>query len=210
MKLIEMDLKGFSMALGGDSAAPGGGSASAYAGSLSAALCAMVARLTIGKKKYENMWPLMETIRDEGDKISETLMSLVDEDTEAYNGVMAAFKLPKGTDVEKANRTEAIEDATKEAARVPMETLRTVSKLADLVSNAVHKGNANCLSDAGVGAQLMRTAAIGAAYNVRINLSGIKDSAFKNSIDKECAELLSLVKEKADEIDKIITASFSS
>lgn len=193
MSLVDLTLNEFVKQLGSDSPAPGGGSVAALAGSLSAALCAMVARLTVGKKKYQDAWKDMEKVRDEAEELSRRLLELVDRDTEAYNQVMMAFRLPKDDDEQKSLRTKAIEAANKQAAAVPLETLRTVAELGAFVDQALEKGNPNCVTDAGVAAQMIRTGAMGAAYNVKINFAGIKDLEFTDRLEKETNDLLDRV-----------------
>lgn len=202
MKLAELSLKKFLVSLSGDSPAPGGGSVSALAGALSAALCAMVARLTLGKEKYRDAWKEMERLRDRADSLSSRLMELVEEDSAAYNKVVAAFRIPKE---DKKAREEAIQSAFKEAASVPMETLRAVGGLVDLVKTALDQGNPNCLTDAGVSVQLVRAAANGAAYNVRINLPGIKDQGFNSKLASETLELLARIEGSLKEMERVVT-----
>ncbi len=201
MKLAELSLKEFLVSLSGDSPAPGGGSASALAGALGASLCAMVARLTLGKEKYRAAWKEMERLRDTADALSSRLLELVDEDSAAYNRVVAAFRIPKQA---KKAREEAIQSAFKEAASVPMETLRAVAGLVDLVKTALDQGNPNCLTDAGVSAQLVRAAANGAAYNVRINLPGIKDEDFKARLASEASQLLARIEGSLRDVEKSV------
>jgi glutamate formiminotransferase/formiminotetrahydrofolate cyclodeaminase len=121
------------------------------------------------------------------------LLELVDEDTAAYNQVLSALKLPRDTEAQRTARQEAIRSATQKATAVPMETLRNVTGLLALAEAAVEKGNPNCLSDAGVAAHLIRAAASGAAYNVRINLSGLDDQRVSTQMKLETTELLSRV-----------------
>jgi formiminotetrahydrofolate cyclodeaminase len=173
--------------------APGGGSVSALAGALAAALCGMVARLTLGKEKYRDTWQEMEKVLDSADALMHKLLELVDEDTAAYKQVLSAFKLPRDNEAQKTARQAAIQSATKKATEVPMETLRSVTQLLPMAEAAVEKGNPNCLSDAGVAAHLIRAAASGAAYNVRINLSGLDDQGLSAQMKLETAELLSRV-----------------
>jgi len=189
--------------LAGGEPTPGGGSASALAGALAAALCAMVARLTVGKEKYKAVRQEMKNLRDSADALSVRLLQLVDQDSEAYNQVLSAFRLPRE---EKEAREEAIELATQQASLVPMETLRTAAQVLDLVEKAIDMGNPNCLTDAGVGALLLRAAARGSAYNVRINLTGIKDQDFNDKLAGESSELLARIEKAVREIeDKIET-----
>jgi methenyltetrahydrofolate cyclohydrolase len=193
MKLVELLTREFVEKVASEAPAPGGGSVSALAGALAAALCAMVARLTLGKEKYRDTWQEMEQVRDSADALMRRLLELVDEDTAAYNQVLNAFKLPRDNEAQKAARQAAIQSATKKATAVPMETLRSVTELLSMAEAAVEKGNPNCLSDAGVAAHLIRAAASGAAYNVRINLSALDDQGLSTEIKLETAELLSKV-----------------
>ena len=193
MKLVELLTKDFVEKVASEAPAPGGGSVSALAGALAAGLCAMVARLTLGKEKHRSAWPEMERVRDSSDALRRRLLELVDEDTDAYNQVLSAFKLPKSSEDEKAKRVTAVRAATKKATTVPMETLRSVAALLAPAQAAVERGNPNCLSDAGVAAHLIRAAASGAAYNVRINLSDLEDQDFAAQMKLETAELLSKV-----------------
>lgn len=201
MKLTELSLKEFLVTLSGDSPAPGGGSVSALAGALSAALCSMVARLTLGKEKHREAWKDMERLRDAADSLSSRLLELVEEDSRAYNRVVAAFRIPKEN---KSAREKALQSATKEAASVPMEILRAVAGLVDLVKTALDHGNPNCLTDAGVSLQLVRAAANGAAYNVRINLPGVKDHDFRSKMTSETSELLARIEASLKEMEGVV------
>jgi len=193
MKLVELLTREFVEKVASEAPAPGGGSVSALAGALAAALCAMVARLTLGKEKYRDTWQEMEQVRDSADALMRRLLELVDEDTAAYNQVLSAFKLPRDNEAQKTARQAAIRSATQKATAVPMETLRSVTELLSMTEAAVEKGNPNCLSDAGVAAHLIRAAASGAAYNVRINLSALDDQRLSTQMKSETAELLSRV-----------------
>ncbi|MGD9974237.1 MAG: cyclodeaminase/cyclohydrolase family protein [Desulfatirhabdiaceae bacterium] len=193
MKLADLTVSEFVRELGAVSPAPGGGSVAALCGGLSAALCAMVARLTHGKPKYRDNWEAMESLIQQADPLAERFVALMDADTEAYNGVVAAMRLPKATEEEQALRKAAIELANRRAAEVPLETLKNTLKLADHVKDAVEKGNVNCITDAGTAAQLVKTAAYGAAYNVRINLSGITDPVFVENCRSEVSRIISAI-----------------
>ena len=162
MKLAELTARELIGEVAGALSTPGGGSAAAVAGALGAALCAMTARLTLGREKYRDAWPVMQKVREEADALADRLLELADRDAEVYRGVMAAWKLPKANEAEKAARRQAVQAATKEAARVPLQTLRALSGAAGLAREAVSRGNPNCLTDAGTGAQLIRAAACAA------------------------------------------------
>jgi len=208
MDLVKLNIEDFIQKLASDSPTPGGGSVSALAGALSAALCAMVARLTVGREKYAAVWEDMEKLRDRADQLSRLLLELVDRDTEAYIQVMMALRLPKENDEQMVIRKKALDTANKQAALVPLETLRTVERIINCVVEALVKGNPNCMTDAGVAAQLIRAAAIGAAYNVRINLSGISDVDFTNGTRSEITQLLTIIKEKVIDLEDMIEQRF--
>jgi formiminotetrahydrofolate cyclodeaminase len=209
-----MDLKGltveaFTRKLAGGSATPGGGSAAALAGALGACLCAMTARLTAGRKKFEAVWEEMEGIQQEADALAARLLELVDEDARAYERVMVAFKMPQQDAAGKAARTQALQEAMKGAAWVPFETLQSVTRAAELAKGVLEKGNPNCLSDAGVGGQLLRAAALGAGYNVRINLNFLKDREFTARLETETGQLLKKVLSVTGGMEKKVKQSLT-
>ena len=167
------------------SPAPGGGSVAASAGVLAAALSAMVCRLTVGKKQYAAVKAELSDIRDRADNLRVELTRLIETDKEAFDGVMAAFKLPRNTDEEVAARDAAIEKATQEAARVPLTVMKKSLDVLKLARIVAEKGNENSISDAGV-AGLMGLAAVeGAWYNVRINLTSLTDDDFVTATRQE-------------------------
>jgi len=177
------------------SPAPGGGSVAASAGALGAALASMVSRLSIGKKQFEKVKDELTRVRDRGDELRAELTALVDTDKEAFNKVIAAFKLPNGQE-----RDDAVEAANKEAATIPLEVMNKSLEVLKLARVVAEKGNPNSITDAGVGG-LMATAAVhGAGYNVRINLTSIKDQAFVTKL-KEAAEVIT--KEAEDQAHQI-------
>jgi glutamate formiminotransferase/formiminotetrahydrofolate cyclodeaminase len=190
MPLVEASLKDFVEELASNAPAPGGGSVSALAGALAGALCVMVTNLTLGREKYRDIWEDMERVGREANELCDRLLNLVDKDTEAYNQVIAALRLPKDDDTQKAIRQEALQEATKRAALVPMQTLQNVAKVVDLVGKVVERGNPNCITDAGVAVRLAHAAAMGAAYNIRINLLGISDNDFSTRLEKEMNGLM--------------------
>jgi len=148
---------------------PGGGSAAAYAGAMGAALVAMVARLTLGRKKYEEVQPQMQSVLDEAEALRLQLAKAVDEDAAAFEQVMAAFRLPKETEDQAAAREAAIQHATIRAAEVPLETARASVRVMELALQAAQLGNHNAISDAASGATLAQASLTSAGYNVRIN-----------------------------------------
>ena len=204
MRLVELTVKEFVEQLSSNAPAPGGGSVAALAGGLGAALCIMVTRLTLGREKHRDVWADMTRVCDAAVRHSRRFLELVDEDTAAYNQVMAAFKMPKESDAQKSARQEAVEGANKRAAMVPLETLRTLSELVDLVGEALEKGNPNCIPDAGVALQLIRAAAKGAAYNIRINVSGISDKGFATQTIRETDALLDRIEAAVERLDSFV------
>lgn len=157
---------------------PGGGSVAALMASMSGALTAMVANLTVGKKGYKDVEEEMKSVAPTAQTLKDAFLRAVDEDSKAFDGVMAAMRLPKKTDEEQHLRDEAVENATKEAVEVPFGVVTNCAKMLDLVDAVAQKGNVNSLSDAGVAALALRAAAGGATLNVLINLPGISDPGY--------------------------------
>lgn len=176
--LADLSIKEFLAETAGSAPVPGGGSISALNGAIAAALTEMVANLTIGKKKYEEVEGQMRAIAIEAAGIRERFISFIDEDSQAYDRVFSAFKLPKETEEEKAKRSEEIQEATKYAALVPMKVAEELSEVMESIIYVAHKGNQNAVTDACVAMMAARTCVLGALLNVRINLSSIKDEAF--------------------------------
>jgi len=163
-------------ALADGSPTPGGGSAAAYSGAMGAALVAMVARLTLGKKKYAEISEQMLAILDEAEFLKKKLMTAVQDDSTAFDKVMSAFRLPKGSEEEQTARVAAIEKATLHAAEVPLETARLSVRVMELALEAVQIGNPNAITDAGTGATLAQAALTGAGYNIRTNALDLNSS----------------------------------
>lgn len=184
--LIDLTIKEFLQETASDSPVPGGGSISALNGAIATALTEMVANLTIGKKKYADYEGQMKAIAVEAASIREKLMRYIDEDSEAYNQVFAAFKLPKETEEEKAIRSNQIQEATKVAALVPMKVAEEIASVMETIIYVAHKGNQNAVTDACVAMMAARTCVLGALLNVRINLSSIKDEEFVKRMREKC------------------------
>ena len=173
--LAQMTVEGFTRETASESAAPGGGSVSAAMGAFGAALATMVANLSSHKRGWDDRWKEFSDVAEQGQMIMEELLLLIDEDTAAFNRIMDALGLPKGTDAEKAARSKALEDATLYAAQVPLRTMEAALKALPLALQMAQSGNPASASDAGVAA-LAATAGIkGARLNVRINAAGLKD-----------------------------------
>ncbi len=177
--LIQMDLVEFANETASESPAPGGGSVSAYLGALGVSLSTMVANLSSHKRGWDDRWEEFSEWAEKGQALKNRLLALVDEDTNAFNKIMNAFRLPKDSEEDKKARSRAIQDATVYAIEVPMETLETAVESMDLIQKMVEIGNPNSVTDAGVGALCARSAAIGAYLNVRINTGDLKDEKLK-------------------------------
>jgi glutamate formiminotransferase/formiminotetrahydrofolate cyclodeaminase len=187
--LAGMKINEFADLLSTDAPAPGGGSVAALCGGLSGALSAMVGALTHGKKGYEEAFDVAEEVGVEAQRLKDEFLADVDRDTEAFNNVMAASRLPKKTDEDKAARQEAMENANKEATLVPLNVLRRTWDAAELARRIAEHGNKNSVSDAGVAALTARAAAEGAYLNVAINLPGIADEDFKAKTLEEAEKI---------------------
>ena len=179
---------------------PGGGSVSALSAALGAGLTEMVANLTVGKINYAAVEGEMKAISKTAGNLRRKLMAEVDNDSNAYQGVLAAFKLPKTTEAEKQQRTEAIQEAMKNAARVPLGVAYDALQVMDLAERVIRRGNQNAVSDGAVGAMMARTAVMGALFNVRINLASVKDNAFVEEMRREANKLESRAQEREKEI----------
>ncbi|MBF0762243.1 MAG: cyclodeaminase/cyclohydrolase family protein [Dysgonomonas mossii] len=173
--LVNLSVKDFLAKTAGNDPVPGGGSIAALNAAIASALTEMVANLTIGKKKYEDKEGLMKKIVAITENYRASFMKDIDADSEAYNNVFAAFKLPKETDEEKTERNNQIQEATKIAAEIPMEVARKAVDIMDVITQVADHGNQNAITDACVAIMTARTAAISAILNVKINLSSIKD-----------------------------------
>jgi formiminotetrahydrofolate cyclodeaminase len=188
-RLVSLSLADFAAALASDAPAPGGGSAAAAAGAGGAALLSMVIRLTLGKEKFKDAWSELETLLSALDGHRARFLELVDEDTKAFHAIVAARKLPKESEAEKALRKKAIDDATVVATTVPMQTAFFSEQALRAAVTVAEKGNPNAASDAFVAALLLSAALEGALANVRINLGGIADATLRKGFEEDAADL---------------------
>lgn len=179
---------------------PGGGSIAAQSGATAAALVEMVANLTIGKKAYADVSDEMHQIVLQATALRSFFVQAIDEDSNAFDGVMAAYKLPKETEQEKEIRSAKIEDSTKQAALVPLEVARKSLEVIKLSDKVVLKGNKNAITDGAVSAMMARTAALSAIYNVKINLGTIKDIDFVNETTREIKEIEMIIRNIENQI----------
>ena len=205
MELIELTVKDFAALTASDAPAPGGGSISALCGALSAALVEMVANLTVNKEKYQEYQEEMSDIIENISADRKALLVAVDDDTRAFDKYMAALKLPKGSDERKA----AMQEGLKEAALVPLSVAKRVCTLFPSIEKVLTHGNTNAVTDAMVATMLARTCALGAIYNVRINLSSIHDEAFIKDLEGECDTLQNMaISEEARLLKNISISGF--
>lgn len=181
-RLVDMTCVGFADETASESPAPGGGSISAYLGVLGVSLGTMVANLSSHKAGWDERWEEFSIWAEKGQQLKDELMHLVDEDTNAFNVIMNAFGLPKGTDEEKKARKAAIQDATKYATEVPFRTMEKAFEGFEICRAMIEVGNPNSVTDAGVGILCCRTAILGAFLNVKINASGLEDKAWAANI----------------------------
>ena len=187
--LTDLTVKDFLNKVAGSDPVPGGGSIAALNGALAASLAAMVANLTLGKKKYEEVQSLMQAIVDEAVRLKDEFVADVDRDSEAYDRVFACFKMPKDTDEQKAARSAAIQEATKQAAMVPLEVARRACALMPRIAEVALKGNSNAVTDACVAMMSARNAVLAALLNVRINLASLKDQVLVERLQVEADAL---------------------
>jgi len=201
-KLVDLDLIGFADETASESPAPGGGSISAYVGALGVSLATMVANLSSHKRGWDNRWEEFSVWAEKGQKLKDELLFLVDEDTASFNRIMDAFRLPKGSDNEKAARKQAIQDATKYAIQIPFRVMGVSHGSFELIKAMAEMGNPNSVTDAGVGALCARTAVLGAHLNVKINAADLNDKIFLKDILAKAQKL----EEEAIEMEKEILA----
>lgn len=203
-KLVDMTCKAFADETASESPAPGGGSISAYMGALAAALGTMVANLSAHKAGWDHRWEEFSNVAESGRRLIDRLIHLVDEDTEAFNRIMAVFAMPKKSDEEKKARAAAMEAATLYATEVPLSTMKAAYETFDILEAMASKGNPASVSDAGVGALAARSAVLGAQLNVRINAAGLKDRVKADALIAEAAEIAAKAVAREQEILKVV------
>ncbi|HZY36930.1 MAG TPA: glutamate formimidoyltransferase [Mucilaginibacter sp.] len=205
-KLASMTLADFADETASESPAPGGGSIAAYLGALGAALGTMVANLSSHKKGWDDHWKEFSDWAEKGQQYKDELIKLVDLDTAAFNKVMEAFGLPKGTTEEKAGRDQAIQDATKYAIEIPFKVMNTAYASMEVIKAMAETGNPNSISDAGVAALCARSAVLGAFMNVKINAAGYKDKTFTDGVISKGTEIETKAIELETEIIRLVNA----
>jgi glutamate formiminotransferase len=207
--LLKMNLHEFCNETLSDSPAPGGGSVAALMGALGASLGGMVANLSAGKRGWDDKLQYFSDWAVKAQRLKDEMLFLVDEDTNAFNKVMDAFGLPKGSDEEKKTRAAAIESATKYAAEIPLKVMETAVKSYELLAEMAEKGNPASISDVGVGAGATRACIDGAGLNVRINLAQLKDEKFKSELSKKVEKLRADSESRFKEINRIVESKIS-
>ena len=203
-RIVSLSLNDFADETASESPAPGGGSIAAYIGSLGVSLGTMVANLSSHKKGWDDRWEEFSNWAEKGQYYKDELLKLVDADTKAFNGIMHAMSLPKGTEEEKAARKQAINEATKVAIEVPFKVMQLSYDSLEVIKAMAETGNPNSVSDAGVGALCARSAVIGAFMNVRINASGYDDKNFVDNVLKMGREIEDKAKAKEEEILQVV------
>jgi len=199
-KLIDMSLTDFADETASESIAPGGGSISAYVGALGVSLGTMVANLSSHKRGWDDKWEEYSDWAKKGQAIKDKLLKLVDEDTNAFNQLITAMKMPRITEKEKTVRKQMMDEATKNAILVPLQVMKLSLESMEILKNMVNTGLQSSVSDAGVGASCARTAVTGAFLNVKINIAGMDDPSFTDKILIEAQE----IQRKADSLEKEI------
>ena len=209
MELITLPVDKFVATTASGEPVPGGGSISALCGSLSAALAAMVSRLTIGKKKYADVQEQMEKLAEKLSHASTLLLKAVDMDSDAYDQVFQAYKLPKDTDEQKEARSFAIQQALKHAAAVPFSVASMVNTFLPDIVDVATSGNQNAITDAYVASLCARAAILGAGANVRINLTSINDEEFVNETTKDLIEIERNANETEEKVKALLAKALA-
>ncbi|HJP82922.1 MAG TPA: glutamate formimidoyltransferase [Fimbriimonadaceae bacterium] len=209
-RLVDLTVEGFVEETASESPAPGGGSIAATMGAMGAGLATMVANLSSHKRGWDERWEEFSNWAETGKSYYARLLKLIDEDTAAFDELMACFGLPKGSDEEKAARAEAIQSATKQAVEVPLEVMQVALESMEVIRAMAEIGNPNSVSDAGVGALAARSAVMGAALNVKINCGSIEDKAFVNSSLQRARTMSEQAGQLESEILKIVDQRIAS
>lgn len=200
--LASKNLKEFADETASESVAPGGGSIAAYVGSLGASLATMVANLSSHKRGWDDRWEYFSDFAVKGKLLKEELLQLVDRDTEAFNHIIKAIRMPKSTEDEKKNRTRAIENATKFAIEVPFRTMELADEVLDLAEAMARDGNPPSVTDAAVGAICAKAASLAAYMNVLVNCKDLDDKDYVDNISRKAEQL----KETAEKREAAISA----
>ena len=203
-RLVDLSMTAFVHETASESPAPGGGSIAASMGAMGAALATMVANLSSHKRGWDDRWEEFSDWAVKGKAHHDELLRLIDEDTDAFNKIMDAFGLPKGSDAEKAERDKAIQAATKYAIEIPFRVMQAAYDSMEVIKAMAEHGNPNSVSDAGVGAICARSAVMGAYLNVRINSGELADKTFVKDILAKGKEIETQAMAQENEILKIV------
>jgi len=182
MMLANLSIREFLEKTASKDPVPGGGSAAALGAAIASSLSEMVANLTVGRKDYTAVEDEMKAVSKQAADFRDKLIGYIDKDSDAYQQVMQAFKLPKNTEEEKNIRARAVEEGLKQATRVPLRVAEDAFKIIELAGKVVEKGNRNAVTDGAVAAMMARTAVLSALYNVKTNLNQIKDRSFVEEV----------------------------
>jgi formiminotetrahydrofolate cyclodeaminase len=204
--LIDLTVTQFVEEVASDKPAPGGGSVSALGGALAAALAALVGKATVGKEKFAEVQAEMEKVVLRCTEIHQKLNKMVDEDTNAFNAILKAYRMSKD---EPELRSKAIQDATIGAAEIPLEVAKLSFEALDLILAAAERGNKNAITDAGVAALFADSAVRGAIFNVKINMLSIKNEEIKSRFKHDIEEMLTQLDAKKEAVIKIVEAEIS-
>lgn len=205
-KLVDLSIKDFAFETASESPAPGGGSIAAYMGALGAALSTMVANLSSHKRGWDSRWEEFSIWAEKGKELQVKLLQMVDEDTESFNKIMAAFDLPKKNEEEKVARQHAIQEATKYATQIPFNVMELCYQTLFIAKAMAEIGNPNSVSDAGVGALAAKAGVMGAYLNVKINASGLEDKVFAQKYISEGAQIVTNASSLETEILEIVNS----
>lgn len=190
--------------LASKSPTPGGGTVAGLSGAISSSLVSMVCELTIGKRRYRQYEDELKNVLENSEKLREEFLLLAEKDTEVFSEVMEAYGLPHESDEDKHQRNTAVEEATKRAAMVAMDTLRRCEAVGQLCLTLALKGNENSISDVGVASIMSHAAAKSASLNILLNLSTITDEDFKGKLNTEQAKVLKNVKYNMEETCEVV------
>ncbi len=204
-RLVDMTLEGFVHETASESPAPGGGSIAASMGAMGAALATMVANLSSHKRGWDDRWEEFSDWAEKGKAHHDELLRLIDEDTDAFNQLMAAFGLPEGTAPNRARKEAAVEHATKYAIEIPYRVMQVAYESMDVIKAMAEIGNPNSISDAGVGALAARSAVMGAFLNVKINAPGVQDKQWINELVAKAERLQESAIAKEREVLEIVS-----
>ena len=204
--LASMKIGVFLSELASNSPAPGGGSVAALSGGIGAALSSMVCNLTVGKEKYADVQDDIKKALKKSEQLRKDLTKLIDEDTNAFNDVIKAFKMPKDTEEQKKKRSAAIQEGYKTAAQIPLKTAHNCAEILDVAKVVAEKGNVNSITDTAVSALMAKAGVESAILNVKINLGAIKDEKFVRKMSSELDNLQKKIGKKTDDILKLVNS----